>query len=226
MADEILCEVKDHIATVTMNRPEKRNALNAIALQQMEDYLHRLNDDPDVRVVVIRGAGKAFCAGRDLREMGQQQASDKPPPEVSAIFHQVEELRYPTIAMVQGDALAGGCELALHCDLRLMAEEARMGMPLARLGLIPPVALTGKLVDIIGPAHTRQILLTAQPVDGIRAFEIGMVHQTTPLADLETATYELAATIAANAPQALAGIKKVLLRLNSLKDQIEHEDLD
>jgi enoyl-CoA hydratase/carnithine racemase len=227
MADEILCDVRDHIATITMNRPEKRNALNNTSLQQLQDHLQRLNQQDNVRVVVFRGNGRVFSAGRDLREMGQQQQStEKPPPEITEVFHQIEQCRHPTIAMVHGDALAGGCELALHCDLRLMAEEARMGMPLARLGLIVPFELTRKLVQIIGPAYTRQLLFTAQPVYGARAFAMGMVHQVMPQADLERATYELARTIAANAPLALAGIKQILLRIETRDDHLEHADLD
>jgi enoyl-CoA hydratase/carnithine racemase len=226
MADEILCEVHDHIATITMNRPEKRNALNGISLQQLQDHLQRLNQQDDVRVVVFRGNGRVFSAGRDLREMGQQPQSTEKPPEISEVFHQIEQCRHPTIAMVHGDALAGGCELALHCDLRLMAEEARMGMPLARLGLIVPFELTRKLVEIIGPAHTRQLLFTAQPVYGPRAFAMGMVHQVLPQAELEPAVYELAGTIAANAPLALAGIKQILLRIETRDDDLEHADMD
>jgi len=227
MADEILCDVKDHIATITMNRPEKRNALNGASLQQLQDHLQQLNQQDDVRVVVFRGNGRVFSAGRDLREMGQQQQStEKPPPEITEVFRQIEQCRHPTIAMVHGDALAGGCELALHCDLRLMAEEARMGMPLARLGLIVPFELTRKLVQIIGPAYTRQILFTAQPVYGLRAFTMGMVHQVMPQAELEPVTYELAGTIAANAPLALAGIKQILLRIETRDDHLEHADLD
>jgi len=227
MADEILCDVKDYIATITMNRPEKRNALNNASLQQLQDHLQQLNQQDDVRVVVFRGNGRVFSAGRDLREMGsQQQSTEKPPAEITEVFHQIEQCRHPTIAMVHGDALAGGCELALHCDLRLMAEEARMGMPLARLGLIVPFELTRKLVQIIGPAYTRQLLFTAQPVYGPRAFAMGMVHQVMPQAELERATYELARTIAANAPLALAGIKQILLRIETRDDHLEHADLD
>ena len=227
MADEILCNVQDNIATITMNRPEKRNALNSAAIAQLITYLHDLETNPAVRVIVLRGAGAAFSAGRDLRELGQQQQStDKPPPEITAVFHRLEACRHPTIAMVHGDAVAGGCELAMHCDLRLMADRARMSMPLARIGLMVPYDLTVKLVEIIGPSYTRQLLFTAQPFDGQRAYEIGMVHQVHPADELEDATYAMARSIAANAPLSLAGMKKTLLRTTSLMRQIEHADLN
>ncbi len=128
--------------------------------------------------------------------------------------------------MVHGDALAGGCELALHCDLRIAAEQARIGMPLARLGIVIPFDLTCKLLEIIGPANTRQLLLTAQPVAGSRALEMGMVHRVVPAEDIEKATYDLARTIAANAPLSLSGIKATIQRAMVLKDQIDHQDID
>jgi len=227
MADEILCTVQDGIATLTLNRPEKRNALNTAALEQLAGHLDILEHHKDVRVVVFRGAGKAFCAGRDLRELGQQQqSSDIPRIDITQVFHKIERCRHPTIAMVHGDALAGGCELALHCDLRVAADVARFGMPLARLGLIVPFDLTRKLVEILGTASTKQILFTAEPISGTRAYEIGMVHQVVPLAEVEQVTYEMAGSIARNAPLALAGIKTTILRMLVPQERIEHADLD
>lgn len=227
MADEILWAVQDGIATLTLNRPEKRNALNTAALEQLAGHLDTLEHHKDVRVVVFRGAGKAFCAGRDLRELGQQQQSAVTPRvDITQVFHQIEHCRHPTIAMVHGDALAGGCELALHCDLRVAADVARFGMPLARLGLIVPFDLTRKLVEIIGTASTKQLLFTAEPMSGTRAYEIGMVHQVVPLAEVEQVTYGMAGSIARNAPLALAGIKTTILRTLVPQERIEHADLD
>jgi enoyl-CoA hydratase/carnithine racemase len=227
MADEILCTVQDGIATLTLNRPEKRNALNATALEQLAGHLDTLERHKDVRVVVMRGAGQVFCAGRDLRELGQQQQStDIPRLDITQVFHQVECCRHPTIAMVHGDALAGGCELALHCDLRVAADVARFGMPLARLGLIVPFDLTRKLIEIIGTASTKQLLFTAEPITGTRAYEIGMVHQVVSLSEIEQVTYEMARSIAGNAPLALAGIKATIRRTLAPQEQIEHADLD
>jgi len=227
MADEILCVVQDGIATLTLNRPEKRNALNSAALEQLVAHLDTLDQQRDVRVVVLRGAGKVFCAGRDLRELGHQQKSATSPQiDITHVFHRIERCRHPTIAMVHGDALAGGCELALHCDLRLAAETARFGMPLARLGLMVPFDLTRKLVEIIGTASTKQLLFTAEPISGTRAYEIGMVHQVVPLHALEQVTYEIACSIARNAPLALAGIKAAILRTQMPQEQVAHADLD
>jgi enoyl-CoA hydratase/carnithine racemase len=226
VANEILYTIKDGIATVTLNRPEKRNALNIALLDGMTDIFQRLETDPDVRAVVIRGEGKAFCSGLDLRELSSRQAGDGDPETgVTKVFQQIERSRHPTIAMVQGDALAGGCELALHCDLRVASEEARFGMPLARLGLVVPFPLGQKLVEIIGPAFTKQILFTGQPIDAKRAYEIGMIHQLVSASELEAATYTLARTIADNAPLSLSGMKATILRAISLRETIDYKDL-
>lgn len=227
MADEILFSLKDGVATITMNRPEKRNALNTILLEGFDRILSHIEESQEARVVVIRGEGKAFCSGIDLRELSARQAGHSDPEtNVVQIFQRIERSRIPTIAMVHGDALAGGCELALHCDLRVAAEPARFGMPLARLGLIVPFPLGHKLVEIIGPAFTKQILLTGQPITATRAYEIGMVHQLVAANELESATYALARTIAENAPLSLAGMKATILRAISLRDTIDHKDLD
>jgi enoyl-CoA hydratase/carnithine racemase len=227
MADEILYAVADSIATITLNRPERRNALNTALMDALARRFEALERDTKVRAVVIRGAGAAFCSGRDLNEMSKRQ-DDGPEPEadVIALFQKIEASRHPTIAMVHGAAYAGGCELALHCDFRVVADAARFAMPLAKIGLVVPFALGQKLVEIIGPAFTRQILLTGQPVDARRAYEMGMVHAVVPTAELETATYELARTIAGNAPLSLAGMKSIIQRALSSRERIEHKDLD
>lgn len=227
MADEILTSVDGGIATVRLNRPDRRNALNTAVLSALRALFDRLDDDPAVRVVVVRGEGKAFCSGMDLQEMRQQQAATADPESlVTVVLRRIEASRHPTIAMVQGDAFAGGCELALHCDLRVAAEPVRLGMPLARIGLVIPFLLNQKLVEIIGPAHTRHLLFTGQTVDARRAYEIGMVHQVVAAAELPVAVQALARRIAYNAPLALAGIKASIQRTISARDGIAHGDLD
>lgn len=226
MRDEIVWNVADGIGTVTLNRPEKRNAMNTALLTGLRLCFDRLDERSDVRVVVVRGAGPAFCAGMDLDEMEKQRggAVDREAGVVGTL-QRVERSRYPTIAMIQGDAIAGGCELALHCDLRVAADVARFGMPLARIGLVAPFPLTQKLIEVIGPAFTRQLLFIGRLVDAQRAYEMGLVHQVVPAAELETTTAKLARTIADNAPLSLTGMKAVILRAMSPRE-IAHEDLD
>ena len=227
MTDEVLCAVATGVATVTLNRPDKRNALNGAVLEGLTAIFERLEDDREVRVVVVGGAGTAFCSGMDLRELGARQGQgDDPESPVVKVFQRIERSRHPTIAMVQGDAYAGGCELALHCDLRVAADVARFAMPLARLGLIVPFPLGQKLVEIIGPAHTRQILLTGLPVGARRAQQMGMVHEVVPAGELEATTYDLARAIAGNAPESLRGMKATIQRVVAGGGRIEHADLD
>src|SRR5881296_3122286 len=186
MSDEILVAVADAVATVTMNRPAQRNAMNSAMLTDLRSAFDDLESRRDVRVVVVRGAGSAFCAGMDLKEMESRGGARDPEADVVGVLQRVERSRHPTIALVHGDAIAGGCELALHCDLRVAADVAHFGMPLARIGLVAPFPLTRKLIEIIGPAFTRQLLFTGRLVDARRAYEIGMVHQVVPAAELET----------------------------------------
>src|SRR3990167_11210085 len=130
MPDEIRCATADGVATVTLNRPDKRNALNRTLLDGLVAGFERLEDAPGVRVVVVRGAGPAFCAGMDLDELARRQAEAADPESpVVAALGQIERSRPPTIAMVHGDAFAGGCEQALHCDLRIAAEPPRPPPP-------------------------------------------------------------------------------------------------
>jgi len=226
MTDQLLVSVDTGVATVTLNRPDKRNALNRALLDGMRHAIGQLEQARDVRVVVVRGAGPAFCSGMDLREMGERAHDDDPERGVTQVLQAIERLRHPTIAMIHGDAIAGGCELARHCDLRIAADVARLGMPLARIGLVVPFPLGQKLVEVVGPAFARELLFTGRPVSARRAFEIGMVHQVVPAAELETATQHLARAIADNAPLSLAGMKATILRAVSLRERIEHADLD
>jgi enoyl-CoA hydratase len=200
MSDEILTAVADDIATITLNRPDKRNAMNAPMLSGLRRAFDELDGRRDVRVIVVRGAGPAFCAGMDLREMEAQRGAIGDPDEsVVAI---------------------------LHCDLRIMADGARIGMPLSRIGLVVPFPLGQKLVEIIGAAETRRLLFTGRLIEAARAKEIGMVHEIVPAADVEKTTYELARTIADNAPLSLAGMKATIQRTLSARGAIAHADLD
>src|SRR5688500_15101735 len=228
MLEEIVTTVADGIATVTLNRPHLRNAMNAAMLSGLRAAFDDLDERRDVRVVVVRGAGRAFCAGMDLRDMEREggAAGGDSDGGVVSVLQRVERSPHPTIAMLHGDAIAGGCELALHCDLRVAAEGARLGMPLSRIGLVVPFPLGQKLVEIIGAAHTRHLLFTGQLIGAARAYEIGMVHQAVPADLVEAATYDLARVVADNAPLSLAGMKATVQRALSARTHITHDDLD
>ena len=219
MSDEILIAVADGIATVTLNRPEQRNAMNAAMLRLLGESIDSLDARNDVRVIVFRGAGPAFCSGRDLKEMEARVASNDPDAGVVPVLRRIEGSRHATIAVVHGDAIAGGCELALHCDLRLAAEPVRFGMPLTALNVID------ESVTVATVPESASLVKSRRPIEARRAFEIGMIHQVVSAAELETAAATLARTVADNAPLSLAGIKAVIQRTISAREQIPHEDL-
>ena len=216
MADEILSRRRRRHRHHHAEPSERRNALNTALLDELRRPLRRAGARrARVRVVVIRGAGTAFCSGRDLDEMSRRQrrAGRARGRRHRAASSRSRPRAVRRIAMVHGAAYAGGCELALHCDFRVAADVARFAMPLAKLGLVVPFPLGQKLVEIIGPAFTRQILLTGQPVDARRAYEMGHGAHGRPgrgagAGDLRPG----ARTIAGNAPLSLAGMKATIRR--------------
>ena len=227
MAGELLRERDGDVVTLTLNRPEKRNAITIPLLEALRDAFRELTSAGDVRAVILAGAGKAFCSGLDLKEMGLTRAADGSVeyPEIEDALHELELCPIPTIAMMQGDAIAGGLELALHCDLRVAASGARMGMPLARIGLVVPYALTQKLLDTVGTATTKELLFTGRLLDAQSAHAIGLVNRVVPDAELATATRALATEIAANAPLSLRTMKAAINEANRFRSRTPSAEL-
>jgi enoyl-CoA hydratase/carnithine racemase len=220
-SNELLCSRDGAIVTITLNRPEKRNALTVPMLEELHAAVKNVTAAPDVRVLILGGAGKAFCAGLDLKEMGLARRPDGSVeyPEIEEALHALERCPVPTIAMMQGDAIAGGLELALHCDLRVAGASARMGMPLAKIGLVVPFPLTQKLLDTVGTVKTKELLFTGSLLDAESARRAGLVTRVVPDADLEAATHALAADIAANAPLSLRTMKAAINEANGFRNQ-------
>ena len=227
MSDEVLCAIDAGVATVTLNRPGQRNAMNAALLASLRDLFETLDANRDVRVVVVMGAGPAFCSGMDLKEMEARGGAQSADPEhgVIEVLGRVERSRHPTIAMVHGDAIAGGCELALHCDLRVAADSARFAMPLARIGIAVPVALTWKLVDTIGAAATKELLFTGDPAGAETALALGLVNRVVAAADLGRAVDDLARQVAHNAPLSVRAMKAFVQRATEERRTWRRDDL-
>lgn len=209
---EIEVSREDGIATILLNRPERRNALTIQMMSDLGEELARIAADESVRVVILSGAGKVFCSGLDLAAMG---AKPTEPALEAALVDQVlgplERLPQPTIAAMNGDGLAGGCELALHCDVRLATPETRLGMPVARLGIVVPYPLIMKLLETVGSAVTSELLFTAEPMPAARALELAMVNRVVPADELMSSARRMAATMAANAPLSLRAMKQAIL---------------
>src|SRR6478735_5664109 len=179
MSDRIRLEVAGAVRTVTLTRPEKGNAMDAEMLRVLEDAFDPApGPGPGERVALIRSEGRVFCAGLDLRgNLGKDQ-------DVELLFHRVETWPLPVVAVVQGAAIAGGNELALHCDIVVASADARFGMSLAQVGLAPSWFLTKKLVDVAGPVATREILLLGDPLPATRMADLGLIARCVPAAEL------------------------------------------
>lgn len=209
-------DVRDGVAWLTFDRPDSGNARN----QRMREELGALYDgvasDPDVRVLVLTGAGdRFFCAGMDLKEASAKRETIVERRERLGGARDIERLAHlplPTVAAVNGYAVGAGCEMALACDLRVVADEARIGLPEVRHGLIPGGGGTQRLPGVVGEARAREMVYLARLLDGVEAHEWGLANRHAPRERLEEVVSELAAALAEQSPQALRYAKEALLQ--------------
>jgi enoyl-CoA hydratase len=203
--ETLLVTTDDRVAIVTINRPDKRNALSATVRREIGVALDALRADEAVRVVIFTGAGEqAFVAGADIGEFAQRSPIEQ--RDVMAgrrIFDEIAAYPKPVIAMINGFALGGGCELALSCDVRIAARSARFGQPEIRLGLIPGGGATQRLPRLIGAGGALRMILSGELIDAAEAHRLGLVDEVVEDAELRTRTLELARAIAAHSPLAL-----------------------
>lgn len=236
---QLLCELDGHVATITLNRPEKRNALSDELTPALRQMLLRLDTDPRVRCVVITGAGTAFCAGGDVSGMGSgrdggdnsKSGSNRPEAAVSEAVRptledsiqglkvkqetltlRLHELSKPTIAALPGPAAGAGLSIALACDLRVAADSAFVTTAFANIGLSGDYGCSWFMTGLIGSSRTRELFYTARRVSAAEALELGLVNEVVPFADLAARTAELAGAIAAGPPVAIRFMKENLNR--------------
>jgi enoyl-CoA hydratase len=217
IADHLTLEETDRVAVVTVNRADARNAMTFDMYEGLHGLCERLDADAAVRVVVLRGAGdKAFVSGTDIRQFQTFRTKDDAlgyEARISRVLTRLAGMSKPTIAMIQGDAVGGGMFMSLACDLRLAAEHARFGAPIARtLGNFAAPASLALLVATVGPIRAREMVLTARLLGAGEAKSIGLVDHVYPLAELESRTRELASRIADHAPLTLAAVKEATRR--------------
>jgi enoyl-CoA hydratase/carnithine racemase len=208
------------IRRVLLNRPEKRNALDAEMLAGLSAAF-AAPPGAEERAAVIHAAGPAFCAGLDLRAR-----EGIAPGAIERMLHAVETYALPVVAVVHGDAIAGGNELALHCDLVVASRSARFGMSLAQIGIVPSWFLAKKLVEVAGPVITRQILLLGDPLPASRLYDLGVISHLAEPAALEATVDAVLQRLAANAPLSLKAMKKLVLREMEFREGIPHDDID
>jgi len=211
----LLLSVVDGVATVTLNRPDKHNAIHLAMWEAFEPLMSRLGADDEVDVVVFRGpAGGPFSAGADISEFttlrSTPESAERYGEAVTAGERAIISCPVPTVALVEGFAIGGGAQVALACDLRVATPTARFGITPSKLGIVYALQSTARLVDVVGPAWASWVLMTGDLVDAQTALRIGLVHELTE--DVEGRVAELAATLRSRARVSLRGAKELIAK--------------
>jgi enoyl-CoA hydratase len=197
----------DGIGTIAINRPEKRNALSAAVVAELDDAFARVQREKEVRALIVTGAGeKAFIAGADIQELAQMQPAEAREMSLAGqrVLRRLETMGKPSVAAINGFALGGGLELAMACTVRIAAEGARMGQPEVRLGLIPGYGGTQRLPRLVGRGRALELLLAGEAIDAAEALRIGLVNAVAPAAELLERSRKWLLRVLANAPLAVA----------------------
>jgi enoyl-CoA hydratase len=219
MTDSLIREVRDGVATITLNRPESLNALNREVWSGIGQAALELGQDESVRVAILRGAGeRAFSAGLDVKAAGREGVDAGTPARdtfnritaMQMAFNAVESSPIPFIASIHGYCLGGALELSLCCDIRLCSEDAVFALPEVALGIMPDMGSTQRLPRIVGPGLARELVYTSRRIDAAEALRIGLVNHAYPRGELETETLRLAQEIAAQSPVAVQNAKRAL----------------
>ncbi|HAH54191.1 MAG TPA: enoyl-CoA hydratase [Flavobacterium sp.] len=207
-ADNIILEHEKGIATLYINRPEKLNALNKATIQELHEALKMVDENPEVRVIIITGTGeKAFVAGADIAEFAHfsaQEGSKLAAQGQQLLFDYIEKMKTPVIAAINGFALGGGLELAMACHFRIASENAKMGLPETSLGVIPGYGGTQRLAQLVGKGRAMEMILTAGMIDADTAKKYGLVNHVVPQEDLFSAYMTIATRIMKNSPIAIS----------------------
>jgi len=198
---------EDGIALITINRPEKLNALNARVIDELDQCFGEARSDNAVKGIILTGAGeKSFVAGADIKQFADLDAvsGHRFSLHGQVVYNHIEEMPIPVVAAVNGYALGGGCELAMACHLRVASENARFGQPEVKLGTIPGYGGTQRLPRLVGLGPATELILTGAPIDSKRAYEIGLVNLVVPLEELIPASKKMIKNILSNGPIAVS----------------------
>ncbi len=209
--ESIRFQKKDHVAWLTLNRPTEGNAIDSRLASEIGDVCQSINEDDDIRVTILSGAGTAFCSGLDFRTLPSPEPGESVPANPSATASKaLASLNCPVIAAINGDAYGAGLELALACDIRIAVDHARLGLPDTAYGLIPGGGGTQRLPRLVGKGKATEMLLTAEPIDAEEAYRCGLVCKVVPAENLEREAESLANTLASRAPIAVRYAKEAI----------------
>ncbi|MBM3173894.1 MAG: enoyl-CoA hydratase/isomerase family protein, partial [Chloroflexi bacterium] len=212
--ESILYSIENGIAKIIVSRPEKRNALNQGVRTELRQALNEIDSDDTIRVAIITGAGdKAFIGGADiteLKEMSPIACESRASTLGQQLYTDLENLKVPVIAMINGFCLGGGCEIAMCCDIRIASETAKLGQPEINIGIFPGGGGTQRLPRLVGWGKAKELLYTGRIVDAAEAERIGLVDRVVPPGKLETTVMELARTIASKSPVVIKLLKKTI----------------
>ena len=211
MTEILLERPSEGVALVKLNRPEQLNALNGALRRKLADQFAALTADDSVRVIVLTGNEKAFAAGADLKEMATLTTVDHLIRRTHLLWRSITQCHKPIIAAINGHALGGGMELAMHCDIIIAGESAQLGQPEIRVGLMPGAGGTQRLTRAAGKCKTMKMVLTGKPVSAREAYEMGVVSEVVPDAEVLDAALKMASTICAMPPIAAALIKEAVI---------------
>lgn len=228
-SESVLVEQKGRVVWVTISRPEVHNALDSHTIRVLEAQLRAVGEDPQVRCVVLRGAGeKVFVSGGDVREFREKLSTAHGARdydiEVERMQAVIREMPKPVVAEIQGYAIGAGCVLAVCCDFRIASAKARFGIPIAKFGFMLSVLDTVRLAELVGLAQARRLLMTGVVIDASEALNIGLVDQLVEPGALAETTEALATTLAANAPLSIKATKQILETHYSRRLAIEDGD--
>jgi enoyl-CoA hydratase len=206
--------VNDRVATITVNRPDKLNALNAATIGELGEAIDEVRRRDDVSAAILTGAGRAFVAGADIGELTSQTPVQAKQRSLRGqdIFRRFETSPKPVIAAVNGFALGGGCELAMSCHLRIASDAAKFGQPEVKLGICPGYGGTQRLPRLVGMGRALQLLMTGEMIDAAEAYRIGLVNRVVPAAELLGAADAMLRQMIANGPLALASCIEAVVR--------------
>jgi enoyl-CoA hydratase len=211
MSEVVLSRPSEHVALIRIDRPEAMNALSLDVRQQIAAIVRELNEDDETRVIVLTGGEKVFAAGADVGELNRRTVLDKQFRLSRVAWDALDASRKPIIAAVNGYALGGGCELALHCDIIIAGDQTKLGQPEVRLGIMPGAGGTQRFLRAAGKYQAMRWLLTGDQIPAQTAYEIGIVSEVVPEAEVQSHALKLAEKIARLPPLAVEGSKQAVI---------------